>query len=399
MDLMMDALKGRVSSDLDELVHRMDSPFIAPVTSFPLPSKFHLPQIEAYDGSKDLLDHLETFKILRHLQGVADKIMCRAFPTTLRGPARVWFSRLTPYSISTFKELSTQFASHFIGGHMYKKLTACLMNIKQREDETLRFYITRFNKEALSIDKADDKILVAMFTNGLRRQGKLQRFVSRKKTDQPQEQGSRRESECPKPPIGDIRMIVGGTTTSCSTKKAHKTYLQVVQNVQPTGMVPKMAHIDNPMIGFSEEDAQCLHHLHDDALVVSIQIRDYNTHKVLVDNDNSVDILYYPALQQMRIGRERLIPTGAPLVGFRGTRAYPIGAITLLVTVGDYTQQITKDVTFLVVDYSSAYNAILGHPTLNSWKAVTSTYHLMIKFPTKYGVGEVRGDQVAACEC
>ena len=58
-----------------------------------------------------------------------------------------------------------------------------------------------------------------------------------------------------------------------------------------------------------------------------------------------------------------------------------------------------KDMTFLVVDSSFAYNAILGHPTLNSLKAVTSTFHLMIKFPTKHGVGEVRGEQVAAREC
>ena len=43
------------------------------------------------------------------------------------------------------------------------------MNIKQWKDETLRSYITRFNKEALSIDEADDKILVATFTNGLRK--------------------------------------------------------------------------------------------------------------------------------------------------------------------------------------------------------------------------------------
>ena len=41
------------------------------------------------------------------------------------------------------------------------------MNIKQRENEALRSYITSFNKEALSIDEADDKILVATFTNGL----------------------------------------------------------------------------------------------------------------------------------------------------------------------------------------------------------------------------------------
>ena len=43
------------------------------------------------------------------------------------------------------------------------------MSIKQRKDETLRSYISRFNKEALSIDEADEKILVAAFTNGLQK--------------------------------------------------------------------------------------------------------------------------------------------------------------------------------------------------------------------------------------
>ena len=104
-----------------------------------------------------------------HLQRVPDKIMYRAFLTMLKGPARIWFSRLTPNSISTFKELSAQFASHFIRGHKYKKSTACLISIKQLEDETLRSYMARFNKEALSIDEADDKILVAAFTNGLQK--------------------------------------------------------------------------------------------------------------------------------------------------------------------------------------------------------------------------------------
>ena len=54
-------------------------------------------------------------------------------------------------------------------GHGYKKSTTCLINIKPREEETLRSYITRFNKEALLIDEVDDKILVTTFTNGLRK--------------------------------------------------------------------------------------------------------------------------------------------------------------------------------------------------------------------------------------
>ena len=106
---------------------------------------------------------------MMHLQGVADEIMCRAFPTTLRGPARIWFNRLTPNSINTFKDLSAEFASHFIERHRYKKSTVCLMSITQCKDETLRSYIACFNKEALSIDEVDDKILVAAFTNGLQK--------------------------------------------------------------------------------------------------------------------------------------------------------------------------------------------------------------------------------------
>ncbi|XP_075669818.1 uncharacterized protein LOC142639543 [Castanea sativa] len=130
-----------------------------------------------------------------------------------------------------------------------------------------------------------------------------------------------------------------------------------------------MSRIDNPPIGFSEEDARRLHHPHDDALVVTIQAGDYNIHRVLVDNGSSADILYYPAFQQMGIGRERLVPTNAPLIGFGGAMVFPLGVVTLAVTIGDYSQRITKNVVFLVVDCSSAYNAIIGRPTLNSWKA------------------------------
>ena len=116
MNFMMNTLRGGVLSDLDELVHQTDSPFTALVTSFPIPLKFRMPQVETYNGSKDPLDHLESFKTLVHLQGVVDEIMCQAFLTTLKGPAKVWFSKLTPNSNSTFKEQSAQFSSHFIGG-------------------------------------------------------------------------------------------------------------------------------------------------------------------------------------------------------------------------------------------------------------------------------------------
>ena len=71
----------------------------------------------------------------------------------------------------------------------------------------------------------------------------------------------------------------------------------MVQNVQLMGSVPKIAQRESPIIGFLEEDARRLHHSHDDALIVSVRVKDYNMHWMLVDNGHSVDILYYPACQ------------------------------------------------------------------------------------------------------
>ena len=69
-----------------------------------------------------------------------------------------------------------------------------------------------------------------------------------------------------------------------------------------------------------------------------------------------------------------------------------MGTINLPVVVRVYQQQIAKEVNFLAVDCSFSYNAIIGNLTLNNWKAVTSTYHLFVKFPTDYRIGQVQGD-------
>ncbi|GAV67909.1 hypothetical protein CFOL_v3_11412 [Cephalotus follicularis] len=62
-------------------------------------------------------------------------------------------------------------------------------------------------------------------------------------------------------------------------------------------------------------------------------------------------------------------------------------------------RQTQVEMTFLVVDTPSPYNAIVGRPGLNLVEAIVSTRHLLMKFPTRFGVGEVRGDQQAARQC
>ena len=151
-----------------------------------------------------------------------------------------------------------------------------------------------------------------------------------------------------------------------SSIKARKTYLRMVQSVQISRQPPKVAKVENPAISFVEEDARRLHHPYDDALVISLSITDFNTQRVLVDNGSSTDILYYPAFQQMRVGKEHLLPSDTLLVGFGGTKVFLVGTITLPVITGTYPQQHTKEVNFLVINCSFAYNAIIGQPMLNA---------------------------------
>ena len=101
----------------------------------------------------------------------------------------------------------------------------------------------------------------------------------------------------------------------------------------------------------------------------------------------------------MGIGKELLMLLDVTLVSFSKTKVMLVRSIMLPVTIGTYPQQITKDVTFLVVDCFSAYNSIIGRLTLNAWSAVTSMYHLLLKFPTDCEIGEAHRDQMAAGEC
>ena len=152
---------------VEDLVHQTDFPFTASINGHPLPPKFKIPSLDSYDGTHDPFDHIATFKTTMHLQGIPDEIMCRAFPTTLKGPAQVWFSKIPPNSVSSFKESSQLFVNNFIRGQRHKRSSSSLLTIEQGENESLRSFITCFNREALSVDEVDDKLLLAAFHNGV----------------------------------------------------------------------------------------------------------------------------------------------------------------------------------------------------------------------------------------
>ena len=93
--------------------------------------------------------------------------MCRPFPTTLKGPAQVWFSKIPSNTVSSFEELSKLFVKIFIEGQRHKRSLSSLLTIEQGENKSLWSFITRFNKEALTVDEMDNKLLLVAFHNGV----------------------------------------------------------------------------------------------------------------------------------------------------------------------------------------------------------------------------------------
>ena len=128
---MKEVVKGRAPNSMDTPMQQTESQFTTEVLHFPFPAKFKMPQIEAFDGAKDPVDHLNTYKNQIKLHGYQDPVRCRAFTITLKGPALAWFNKLPPSSVSSFKELSISFVSHFIGARTYKKPGYHLLTIKQ----------------------------------------------------------------------------------------------------------------------------------------------------------------------------------------------------------------------------------------------------------------------------
>ena len=118
-----------------------------------------------------------------------------------------------------------------------------------------------------------------------------------------------------------------------------------------------------------------------------------------MDNDSSADIIYLSAFQQLKLDPGKLHPFDSPFVSFNGDWVYPKGIVTLTVTMGTHPRQLTHQLDFLVVECPLSYNVIIKRPTLNCWKAATSTYCLKVKFLTKNSVGEVKRNQVLAREC
>ncbi|KAL2466991.1 Uncharacterized protein Adt_42842 [Abeliophyllum distichum] len=196
------------------------------------------------------------------------------------------------------------------------------------------------------------------------------------------------------PRAGVINVIVGGIAAGGDSNSARKSY---TRGNRSTSVGKNERFSQN--ITFNDDDLEGVTCPHDDALVIVADITDFDVKSVLVDNGSAADVMSWEVFLGLKISPSKIKPVTTPLHGFGGATVIPEGTIELPVTLGTYPASVVIMTNFLLVKAPMAYNAIYGRPLLNAARAVVSTHHQVMKFPTSRGVGCVRGDQQASRRC
>nr|KYP60601.1 hypothetical protein KK1_023008 [Cajanus cajan] len=118
-------------------------------------------------------------------------------------------------------------------------------------------------------------------------------------------------------------------------------------------------------------------------MVISVEINNCIVRKTLVDQGSLDDILYWKMFKQLGIPETELTPYDEPLVFFSGERVDTRGTIDLYTYFGD--EQVGRRIKgqYVVVHANTSYNMLLGRPSLNKLRAIVSTPHLAMKFPSE----------------
>ncbi|RRT67062.1 hypothetical protein B296_00030772 [Ensete ventricosum] len=147
---------------------RHKSPFAPEIRDKPILANFRLPVLESYDGSSDPTEHVAAFRVQMALYDSSDVMMCRVFPTTLRGPARMWHDRLQPTTIISFDQLARELEQNFHVNARPNPMITSLLSIAQGREEPLTQFINRFTTESWAIPDAHPSLVIQAFLMGIR---------------------------------------------------------------------------------------------------------------------------------------------------------------------------------------------------------------------------------------
>jgi hypothetical protein len=178
--------------------------------------------------------------------------------------------------------------------------------------------------------------------------------------------------------------ISGGSAMEFETKKQRSNYFRSMNTIINDGPAARPEWAKVP-ITFTKEDFKLKSAIHNDAMVIEVNIAGWIIGKVLVDNGSSADILFLKTFEKMNLSQQMLHPPEYRLQGFGGKPIKPVGKISLPVSFGDLDNAKTENLTFDVVDIYHPYLAIFGRGFMNKFDAAIRQQFLCMKIPAPKG--------------
>ena len=145
-------------------------PFTNNIIEVPLPEKWKGFNRDRYDGSTDLDEHMDAYTTHMSLYTSDNAVLCRVFPTSLKGAALSWFTKLSPNSIDSFATLVAKFETQFATSRPHHLTSIALVGIRQEKGESMRTFVDRFSKVAMSIWNLSPDVAMHPMLTALRRQ-------------------------------------------------------------------------------------------------------------------------------------------------------------------------------------------------------------------------------------
>ncbi|KAL0439541.1 UNVERIFIED_CONTAM: hypothetical protein Slati_2437100 [Sesamum latifolium] len=355
-----------------------------------LPLNCRTPAIAEYDGTADPMEHLSRFENAALLHRYTDGIKCRVFVTTFAGAAQQWFNQLPVGAIGSFQEFRSLFLHQFTssrkvqyrctgGTHCHaRSKSQCLL------PRALGWRLLQVLGQKTGLQVRRPLGSRAKYIN-------MEEAQAAKKDSRGEKRKEAREDAPSKKPRGDLR------DRKTPFQRVNTVYTPLTVPITQAFMaVEEKGLITRPRSWRHtpqrpKSDKFC--HFHNDYGYTTEECRHLkNKIERLIQNgtckNTSAGSHRYWSLSEERMRQSK-----------GGEVVQPRGMVSLPLTMGRGTTRKTCLLKFIVVDVPSAYNVILGRPTLNTFQAVVSTYHMKIKFPTPGGMGEVQGDPLQSKKC
>ncbi|GJX06006.1 reverse transcriptase domain-containing protein [Tanacetum coccineum] len=409
--------------------------------------------IGSYDRKGDPDNFLHLFEWAISMQKWLMPVAYHMFTYTLKEFARIWWNSQKTGSILNYEDLKAKFWSHFSQQKKFTKTHLAVHNIKQREGESTRAFVTRYTDDTLQIWGLHEEQRISGFVHDLRTRSLVEHLSTdllstykglMEKTYtwiEAREVATNRTPNFKGKTLKDREDPLGTITEDrkAGIEKAAKSFehpphmfgsrrsrdmskyfhfheyhghdtndcFQLRNQIEEAVKSGQLSHLmkgikkerdesymKNKFESLTSEGKEITFPLGGSnssaPIVIKAKIFGREVNRVHMDSESSCEVIYEHCFMKLKSSiRASKVDSKVPLIGFSGEKSWSVRKIPLEITIGDASLTRKETLNFVIIKSDSSYNMPLGRTALQKMGIVVSTIHGAIKFHTTEGIGTV----------